>query len=96
MAREKQSRVPKFKSEEAERQFWATHDSSEYVDWSKAESTTMPKLRPSLKSISLRLPESLLERIKTLASKRDVPYQSLMKIFLTERVEEELHMHGSR
>jgi hypothetical protein len=73
MAKEKQSRIPRLKSSEAERQFWATRDSSEYIDLSKAESTTMRKPRPSPKGISLRLPESLPERIEALARKRDVP-----------------------
>lgn len=82
--------IPKFKSEDKERDFWATADTSEYFDWSKAERVVFPNLRPSTKTISLRLPESLLAYIKSLANKRDVPYQSLMKIFLAERVEREM------
>jgi len=82
--------IPKFKNEDQERNFWATADSSEYFDWSKAEEVVFPNLKPSTESISLRLPGFLLDRIKQLANKRDVPYQSLMKIFLAERVEQEL------
>jgi len=83
-------KIPYFKTEDEERDFWATHDSTEYVDWSKAELAVFPNLKPTTKSISLRLPEYLLARIKQLANKRDVPYQSLMKIFLAERIEKEL------
>jgi len=83
--------IPKFKNEEEEREFWATHDSVDYIDWSKSDTITLPKLKPTLKTISLRLPESIIEEIKILANKRDVPYQSLIKIFLAERVEKEIH-----
>jgi predicted DNA binding CopG/RHH family protein len=83
-------RVPKFKSEDEERKFWATHDSTEFVDWKKAKRTVLPNLKPSIKTISLRLPESMLEELKLLANKRDVPYQSLLKIFLSERIQKEL------
>lgn len=79
--------VPEFKSEAEERIFWETHDSSEYVDWKQARSATFPRLKPSTKTISLRLPEALLERIKMEANKRDVPYQSLIKAWLSEDVE---------
>lgn len=82
-----------FKNEDEERAFWATHDSTEFIDWSKAKRAVFPKLKPSTKSISLRLPESVIAAIKLLANKRDVPYQSLLKVFLAERVEEELR-HG--
>jgi predicted DNA binding CopG/RHH family protein len=82
--------IPKFRNEGEERQFWATHDSTDYIDWDKAEEAIFPNLKPSTKSISLRLPEYLLARIKELANSRDVPYQSLMKIFLAERIEKEL------
>lgn len=84
--------IPKFKNEDEEREFWATADTSEYFDWSKAEEVIFPNLRPSTQSISLRLPQYLLARIKQLANFRDVPYQSLMKIFLAERVEKELKL----
>jgi predicted DNA binding CopG/RHH family protein len=83
--------IPKFKSEAAERRFWQTHDSTDYVDWSEAEVVIMPKLKPSTKTISLRLPESMVEELRTLANKRDVPYQSLLKVFLAERIDSELH-----
>lgn len=82
--------IPKFKNEDEEREFWAKADSSEYFDWSKAESVIFPNLKPSAESISLRLPSSLLAHIKELANKKDVPYQSLMKVFISERVEQEL------
>lgn len=85
--------VPKFASEEEEQAFWATADSTAYVDWSKAEEVTLSKLKPSTRTISLRLPEHLLEEIRLLANKRDVPYQSLLKVYLAERVEEELRGH---
>ncbi len=83
--------IPKFKNEEEEREFWATHDSTDYLDWSKSNTITLPKLKPTLKTISLRLPQTIIEEIKLLAHKRDVPYQSLIKIFLAERVEQEIH-----
>ena len=80
--------IPKFKNEDEERDFWATADTSEYFDWSKPEQIIFPNLKRSTESISLRLPQSLLAMIKEMANKRDVPYQSLMKIFLAEKVEE--------
>jgi predicted DNA binding CopG/RHH family protein len=83
-------RIPKFKNEDEERKFWATHDSTDYIDWSKGKKVVLSKLKPSIKTISLRLPESMLEELKLLANKRDVPYQSLLKIYLAERIEEEL------
>lgn len=83
--------IPKFINEEEEREFLATHDSAEYIDWSKSNTIMLPKLKPTLKTISIRLPETIIEEIKLLANKRDVPYQSLMKIFLAERVEQEFH-----
>ena len=90
MKKVKKKRIPKFRNEDAERDFWASHDSTEYIDWSEAKNVTMPKLKPTLKTISIRLPEIMIEELKLVANKRDVPYQSLMKIFLTERVEQEL------
>ncbi len=83
-------RIPQFKSEDKERDFWQSHDSTEYVDWKKAERITLANLKPSVKTISLRLPESMLEELKLLANKRDVPYQSLVKVFLSDRIEQEL------
>ena len=84
--------IPTFESEDEEREFWATHDSTEYVDWDKASPVYFPKLKPSTKSISLRLPEMMLNKLRLIAHKRDVPYQSLIKIFLYERINQEL-MH---
>lgn len=81
--------IPKFKSERREKEFWQNHDSTEYVDWSKAKRAIMPNLTPSVKNISLRLPESMLAELKLLANKKDIPYQSLMKIFLAERIKQE-------
>lgn len=86
----KKKKIPKFTSEEKERQFWAKEDSTEYVDWEKAKRVVLPKLKPSLKTISLRLPELMLAELKLLANKRDIPYQSLLKVFLAERIEKEL------
>ena len=86
-------KTPKFKNEDEEREFWSTHDSSEYIDWKKAKRVTFSNLKPSVKKISLRLPESMLEELKLLANKKDVPYQSLLKIFLAERIEKELGVH---
>ena len=77
--------IPKFRSEAEERRFWEPHDSSDHVDWSKAERVRLPNLKPSTTAISLRLPVSLLERIKVPANKRDVPYQSLIKTWLAEK-----------
>jgi predicted DNA binding CopG/RHH family protein len=79
--------TPAFTSEAEERRFWESHDSSDHVDWSRAERVRLPNLRPSTASISLRMPVSLLERIKTAAHKRDVPYQSLIKIWLAEKLD---------
>jgi predicted DNA binding CopG/RHH family protein len=77
--------IPKFSDEAAERRFWETHDSSDYIEWNKAERVRLPNLKPSTESISLRLPVTLLERIKVAANKRDVPYQSLIKTWLAEK-----------
>jgi predicted DNA binding CopG/RHH family protein len=82
--------LPRFRSEGEEQDFWAEHDSTDYVDWSQARRVILSNLKPSTKTISLRLPEGMLEELKLLANKRDVPYQSLLKIFLAERIEEEL------
>lgn len=79
--------VPQFATEAEERAFRESHDSSDHVDWSKAETVRLPNLKPSSTSISLRLPNALLERIKVAADKRDVPYQSLIKIWLAEKVD---------
>ncbi len=81
--------IPEFQSEEEEREFWAEHDSSEYLDWSKARRAAFPDLKPSTRAISLRLPISMLDELRQLANQRDVPYQSLIKIFLRERMDME-------
>ena len=78
---------PKFKTEAEERHYWETHDSSDQIDWSQARPVRLPALKPSTKTISLRLPESLLESIRIEANKRDMPYQSLIKAWLAEDVE---------
>ena len=82
-------RIPVFRTEDEEREFWATHDSTEYVDWSKARVVRFPNLRPSSTAISVRLPDTLLTELKLLANERDVPYQSLLKVYLTDRVSAE-------
>ena len=83
-------RIPQFTSEDEEREFWATHDSAEYFDWSKAlVNPVFPNLKFSTKSITIRMTESLIDNLKVLANKKDVPYQSLIKMYLTEKVKEE-------
>ena len=91
----KNKSLPKFKSEDQEREFWSRSDSTEYIDWSGARPLVLPNLKPSLKTISLRLPEHMLAELKLLANKKDVPYQSLLKVFLAERLEEELQQAGA-
>jgi predicted DNA binding CopG/RHH family protein len=86
--------VPRFRTEDAEREFWAAHDSTDYIDWRKARRArdgvdTLPKLKPSSQTISIRLPKPMLDRLKLLANKRDVPYQSLLKMFVAERLKAE-------
>jgi predicted DNA binding CopG/RHH family protein len=81
--------IPEFNNEDEEREFWASHDSTEYIDWKKAQRAIFPNLKPSTKTISLRLPESMLNELRQLANKRDIPYQSLIKVFLRERVDQE-------
>jgi len=84
-------KIPKFKNEDEEREFWAESDSIEFINWNKSKQVTLPDLKPSTKTISLRLPEFILNEIKMIAHKRDVPYQSLIKIFLKERIDRELN-----
>jgi len=86
----KLKKIPKFKNEKQEVEFWSKHNSTEYIDYSKGKRVLFPNLKPSVKTISIRLPESLIEHLKVLANKRDVPYQSLLKTYLMERVEKEL------
>jgi predicted DNA binding CopG/RHH family protein len=82
-------KAPEFRSEDEEREFWAGHDSTEYVDWGAAGRRRFPNLKPTLRTISLRLPVSMIEDLKVLANQRDVPYQSLLKVFLAERLKKE-------
>ena len=93
-------KVPSFKHEKAEREFWGKHDSSEYLDWSRGRRLSLPNLQPSVRTISLRLPESMLEELKVLANRDDVPYQSLIKVFLADRIRREQgaaqHADGDR
>ena len=88
---QKLKKRPTFKSDEQEADFWASHDSTEYINYAKSQRVVFPRLKPSTETISLRLPKSLLDQLKTLANKRDVPYQTLLKLFVLERVEAELH-----
>ena len=83
-------KLPKFESEEQERQFWASHDSTEYLNWRQGRRVKLPNLRPTTRVISIRLPETMIESLKVLANKRDVPYQSLLKMYVAEKLEEEL------
>jgi predicted DNA binding CopG/RHH family protein len=89
LIRDMKKKLPEFKNEDAERKFWATADSTEYVDWRSATRKKFVQLRPTLKTISLRLPVSMIEDLKVLANRRDVPYQSLLKVFLAERLARE-------
>jgi predicted DNA binding CopG/RHH family protein len=93
--RRARSTIPAFRSETEERRFWETHDASPFVDWSKARVAVFPDLKPSTETISLRLPAALLAELKALANKRDVPYQSLLKVFLAERIATEAAAVGA-
>ncbi|MCZ7602950.1 MAG: BrnA antitoxin family protein [Melioribacteraceae bacterium] len=86
--------IPKFKSEVEERDFWLKNESSEFINWQKAKPVTFPNLKPSTKTISLRLPESMLDDLKSLANKRDVPYQSFIKVILKERIDRESSLNS--
>ena len=88
--------LPKFKNEEGERKFWANNDSTDYVDWKKAQRAVFPNLKPTLRSISLRLPESMIAELRQLANERDVPYQSLIKHFLRESINNEYSVRKSK
>jgi len=83
-------KIPKFKNETAEQKFWAENNSTDFIDWSGGQRVSFPNLKPSLKSISIRLPEAMIEQLKVIANKKDVPYQSLVKIYLSEKLKEEL------
>ena len=87
--RKRPRRIPTFRSEAEERAFWETHDTTDYLNWSRAKIGVFPNLKPSTETISLRLPAGLLADLKILANKRDIPYQSLLKVFLAERVARE-------
>ena len=83
--------VPQFKTEDEEREFWAAHDSTDYIDWTKAKRVLLPNLKPSTQSITVRLPKSMVESLKVLANEQDVPYQSLLKTYLHEKIQEAFH-----
>lgn len=85
--------IPKFKNEAAERKFWATHDSTEFVDWDKAKFVSLPHLKPTMQTVSLRLPEFVVHELRRMAQKRDVSYHALIKIFLKERIDQK-YKHG--
>ena len=85
----KKKPMPEFRSEEEEREFWRGHDSTQFIDWRTAKRAKFPNLKPTLRTISLRLPVSMIEDLKILANERDVPYQSLLKVFLAERLKQE-------
>jgi predicted DNA binding CopG/RHH family protein len=91
MKKQNKQKLPEFESESEERAFWQEADSADYIDWDRAERASFPSLKPSLKSISIRLPEGMIEQLKVLANRRDVPYQSLMKMYLSEKLREELN-----
>ena len=86
----KKKALPEFRSEDEESEFWGAHDSTEFIDWRSASRQKFPNLKPTLRTISLRLPVSMIEDLKVLANRRDVPYQSLLKVFLAERLKKEL------
>ncbi len=88
--------IPSFRDEDEERAWWAEHDAAGHMDWSRARKVRFPDLKPSTTTISLRLSERMLEELKQLANRRDVPYQSLLKIFLAERIEEERARYTAR
>jgi predicted DNA binding CopG/RHH family protein len=86
-------KIPKFKNEKEENKFWKKNDSAEYIDWDKAKKVVFPNLKPSLKTISIRMPESVIEELKVLVNKMDILYRSLLKMFVIEKINENL---GSR
>lgn len=83
-------KIPRFKNEAEEKEFWEGRDSAEYIDWSKAERVVLPNLKPTLKTISIRMPEFVIEELKVLGNKRDIPYQSLLKMFVIEKIKENM------
>ncbi len=90
----KLKKVPRQRNEDQERSFWAKADSTGYIDWSRARPLLLPGLKPTLKTISIRLPEHMIAELKLLANKRDVPYQSLLKLYLAERIDKEMKHLG--
>lgn len=88
--KKRNKQIPSFKSENEEHAFWSQNDSTEFIDWDKAEKGVFPELKPSLKSISIRLPESMIAQLKILANKQDVPYQSLVKTYLARQINQEI------
>jgi predicted DNA binding CopG/RHH family protein len=90
MPRKELKAIPRFETEDEEREFWSEHDSADYVDWKRAQRAKLPDLKPTTRTVSIRLPETMLEDLRMLANKRDVPYQSLLKIYVAERIEKEL------
>ncbi len=82
--------IPIFKNEDEEREFWAKADSTDFIDWEQAEVSVLPNLKPTTRTISLRISESMLNQLRLIANQRDVPYQSLIKVFLKDRIKEEL------
>ncbi|MCE7904647.1 MAG: hypothetical protein DYG87_02475 [Anaerolineae bacterium CFX3] len=88
--------IPNFQSEKEERAFWAENDSMDYLDWKQAQRAIFPNLKPTLKSISLRLPESMIDELRQLANERDIPYQSLIKHFLRESIDNAYSVKSSR
>jgi predicted DNA binding CopG/RHH family protein len=88
--------IPTFQTEDEEREFWASHDSTEYIDWDEADEVIFSQLKPSTRTISLRLPELMLNELRLIANKRDIPYQSLIKLFLKERIDEELKSYSRK
>jgi predicted DNA binding CopG/RHH family protein len=94
--KQRMRKAPKFETEDQERVFWASHDSTDFVDWRRAERVNLPNLRPTTRTISIRLPESMIERLKVLANKRDIPYQSLLKMFVADKIEEALRSGAVR
>jgi predicted DNA binding CopG/RHH family protein len=92
----KRKNIPKFRSEAEERSFWSKNDSTDYLDWTKAKRVHFPNLKATSRTISIRLPESLIEEIKVLANKQDVPYQSMLKILLADKVRERTVLHRGK
>ena len=89
--KKKPAEVPQFRTEDEEREFWAENDVVDFFDWDSSVRGSFPALKPSTTTISLRLPQGLLDELKAMANERDVPYQSLLKVFLAERVARERH-----